>query len=93
MTRDTLNMTAPLNASDASLIEMVVLRAAEVGVAALVAWVWALWMSHMRHKEEIAREFVRKSELGPRLDRIEAMVLQLHGLVNELKGQLHGSRN
>lgn len=62
-------------------------------IVGLIVWVWALWLSHMKHKVEVANKFaiyLQRSdmiEVNSALSRMDASLQELVKIVYEIKGR------
>lgn len=80
-----------------NLIEQFFLWGSEAVLAGLIITVGRLWFSYMKFREEVAKEYARKSELealfaksSNDLSVVKDTVEKILGMVHEIKGSLHG---
>lgn len=73
------------------------LWATEVVILGLIGTVCKLWFLHMKFREEVAKEYARKSELeilyaknSTDLSMVKNTVEKILGMVHEIRGGLHG---
>lgn len=53
-------------------------------VPALFVWVWALWVSHNRHKLHVAETYVRRPEVEEIEKKLDSMRLYMQQQFSEL---------
>lgn len=80
-----------------NIISQFFLWGSEAVLAGLIITVGRLWFSYMKFREEVAKEYARKSELealytksSTDLAVVKDTVEKILGMVHEIKGSLHG---